>query len=68
MRPISIRLSNKEKEHLDQYCAEIEMSLSDVIREMVRNLKVKGKSLETPALSASSCEPCTHQAENRLAG
>lgn len=42
MKQISIRISDREQEHLSKYCETTERTQSDVIRELIRKLSIKG--------------------------
>lgn len=68
MKALCIRVSKAEEEHLKKYCKIHERTLNDVVRQFIRSLPIDGKTLESIMLSACESEPCTHQAENRLAG
>lgn len=39
---VHVRLSEKEKQHLDEYCKITERSQSDILKELVRKLQVEG--------------------------
>jgi hypothetical protein len=41
MKQISIRVADREFEHLQQYCQMVERNQSDVLRELIRNLGFK---------------------------
>jgi hypothetical protein len=43
-KSIFFRLSDEEFKQLEDYCASVERSKSDVLRELVRSLKIKKKS------------------------
>ncbi|MGK7934255.1 MAG: DUF6290 family protein [Xenococcaceae cyanobacterium] len=40
MKKITIRISDEEHKKLKAYCQQKEQSLNNVIRELIRNLKV----------------------------
>ncbi|MEO0966899.1 MAG: hypothetical protein AAFX80_00860 [Cyanobacteria bacterium J06639_18] len=42
MTQISLRLSQREKEHLQKYCELTERNQTEVLRELVRRLSIKG--------------------------
>ena len=42
MIQISLRLSQREKEHLQKYCELTERNQTEVLREIIRRLSVKG--------------------------
>jgi hypothetical protein len=42
MTQISLRLSQTEKEHLRKYCELTERNQTEVLREFVRRLSIKG--------------------------
>ncbi|MGJ5675402.1 MAG: hypothetical protein ACR9NN_17610 [Nostochopsis sp.] len=42
MTQISLRLSQREKEHLQKYCELTERNQTEVLREFVRRLSIKG--------------------------
>lgn len=42
MKNTSLRLSDVEKAHLDKYCELTERTLSDVLRQYIRSLSIKG--------------------------
>ena len=42
MPQISVRLPNREKEHLQKYCEVTERNQNDVIRELIRRLSIEG--------------------------
>jgi hypothetical protein len=42
MKSTSFRLSDIEKEHIDKYCELTERNLSDVLRQYIRSLSIKG--------------------------
>lgn len=42
MPQISIRLPEREKEHLDKYCEITHRSKNDILRELIRNLLIQG--------------------------
>lgn len=39
--PVQIYLSKKEREILDKYCEQEHRTMSDVLREYIRSLKIK---------------------------
>jgi hypothetical protein len=43
MKQISIRVADREFDHLKQYCELTERSHSDLFREFIRNLALKDK-------------------------
>ncbi|MFP5271078.1 ribbon-helix-helix protein, CopG family [Coleofasciculus sp.] len=43
MRQVLIRCSDAEAQRLKQYCAQTERSQNDVLRELIRKLKIKNK-------------------------
>lgn len=42
MKNTSLKLSDVEKSHLDQYCELTERTLSDVLRQYIRSLSIEG--------------------------
>jgi hypothetical protein len=42
MKNISLRISDREKQHFDEYCRITERTQSDVLREYIRSLSVSG--------------------------
>ena len=42
MKQISIRISDAEKYHLDQYCKLTERNQTEVLRQYIRSLSVSG--------------------------
>ncbi len=42
MTQISLRLSQREKEHLQKYCELTQRNQTEVLREFVRRLSIKG--------------------------
>ncbi|MBP5977288.1 ribbon-helix-helix protein, CopG family [Brasilonema sp. CT11] len=42
MTQISLRLPEREKEHLQKYCELTERNQTEVLRELVRRLSIKG--------------------------
>jgi hypothetical protein len=42
MTQISVRLSQREKEHLQKYCELSERNQTEVLRDLVRRLSIKG--------------------------
>ncbi len=42
MTQISLRLSQREKEHLQKYCELTERNQTEVLRDLVRRLSIKG--------------------------
>jgi len=55
MKNISFRISDREKQHFDEYCRITERTQSDVLREYIRNLSVSGalNPLDRPAFFSS---------------
>jgi hypothetical protein len=55
MQQISLRLSDREKEHLDRYCQLTERGKGDVLRQLVRGLAIQGLllSLDVPVAAPS---------------
>ncbi|MEN9221139.1 MAG: ribbon-helix-helix protein, CopG family [Thermostichus sp. BF3_bins_97] len=52
MRSLSVRISDIEKEHLDEYCRLTERTQSDVLRQYIRSLSVNGvlNPIDRPAI------------------
>lgn len=42
MKNISLRISDIEKQHLDEYCRLTERTQSDVLRQYIRSLSIEG--------------------------
>ncbi len=42
MKNISLRISDVEKQHLDEYCQLTERTQSDVVRQYIRSLSIQG--------------------------
>jgi len=42
MSQISVRLPEREKEHLQKYCELTDRTQNDVLRELIRRLSIKG--------------------------
>jgi predicted DNA-binding protein len=42
MNQISVRLPDREKEHLERFCKLTSRSQNDVIRELLRKLSISG--------------------------
>jgi predicted DNA-binding protein len=42
MKQVSIRLADREVEHLKRYCEITERNQNDVLRELIRSLLIKG--------------------------
>jgi predicted DNA-binding protein len=42
MPQISIRLPEREKEHLQKYCQSTDRNQNDVLRELIRRLSISG--------------------------
>lgn len=42
MPQISVRLPDREKEHLSKYCQITDRNQNDVLRELIRRLSIKG--------------------------
>ncbi|AFY99846.1 ribbon-helix-helix protein, CopG family [Calothrix sp. PCC 6303] len=42
MTQISLRLSEREKEHLQKYCELTQRNQTEVLRDLIRRLSVKG--------------------------
>lgn len=52
MKNISIRISDIEKHHLDEFCRITERTQSDVLRQYIRSLSISGilKPIDRPAI------------------
>ena len=42
MKQVTTRVSDREYEHLARFCQQTERTQSDVIRELIRKLSIKG--------------------------
>ncbi|MGB3207086.1 MAG: hypothetical protein WBB28_19035 [Crinalium sp.] len=42
MKNISLRISDLEKQHLDEFCRITERTQSDILRQYIRSLAIKG--------------------------
>ncbi|WP_265274474.1 ribbon-helix-helix protein, CopG family [Nostoc sp. KVJ3] len=42
MSQISLRLSQREKEHLQKYCELTERNQTEILRDLIRRLSIKG--------------------------
>ena len=42
MKQVTTRISDKEFEHLQEFCRLTERTQSDVLRELIRRLSIKG--------------------------
>ncbi|MCF2148246.1 ribbon-helix-helix protein, CopG family [Desmonostoc muscorum LEGE 12446] len=42
MTQISLRLSEREKEHLQKYCELTQRNQTEVLRDLIRKLSIKG--------------------------
>ncbi|UKO98003.1 ribbon-helix-helix protein, CopG family [Nostoc sp. UHCC 0870] len=42
MTQISLRLSQREKEHLEKYCELTERNQTEILRDMIRRLSING--------------------------
>ena len=51
MKSLSFRISDREKQHFDEYCRITERTQSDVLREYIRALSISGalNPLDRPA-------------------
>ena len=52
MQQINFRIADREKVHLEQYCELTERTISDVLRQYIRSLYIKGvlNPLDVPAI------------------
>ena len=52
MQQISVRISDREKRHLDEYCQLTERTQSDVLRQYIRSLSIEGalNPLDRPSI------------------
>ncbi|BAZ24734.1 hypothetical protein NIES4073_56320 [Kalymmatonema gypsitolerans NIES-4073] len=42
MKQVTTRISDREFEHLQEFCSITERTQSDVLRELIRKLSIKG--------------------------
>lgn len=42
MKNLSLRISDREKEHLERFCKVTERNQSDILRQFIRGLKIEG--------------------------